>query len=181
MSIPISWFIPPIFPPGYSNLCSLCLHLCFCFVSRFICTVFLDSTYMHYLFLIGRNFLQSRYGKSLLSFPSFFFSYDKTQCLIPRRQAFMRLWVDEVPTGTPLLLFQYQTLSSSKFLKETLTGPVYRFMSNCQYDMISSSHVNSSTVNMWFQRKDLILQNKATFLICEAKITILGYSEVMGL
>ena len=63
MSIPISWFIPPIFPPCYSNLCSLCLRLCFCFVSRFICTVFIDSTYMHHLFLIDRNFLQSRYGK----------------------------------------------------------------------------------------------------------------------
>ena len=33
-------------PPWWQQVCSLYLWLYFCFVSKFICTVFLDSTYM---------------------------------------------------------------------------------------------------------------------------------------
>ena len=46
MSIPISQFIPPpTFPPWCPYVCSLHLCLYFCLANRFICTVFLDSTY----------------------------------------------------------------------------------------------------------------------------------------
>ena len=50
MSIPISQFIPPpppAFPPWCPCVCSLHLCLYFCLANRFICTIFLDSTYMH--------------------------------------------------------------------------------------------------------------------------------------
>ena len=53
MSIPISQFIPPppptpaAFPPWCPYVCSLHLCLYFCLASRFICTIFLGSTYMH--------------------------------------------------------------------------------------------------------------------------------------
>ena len=48
MSIPISQFIPlSPFPLGiHMFVCSLSLCLYFCFTDRFICTIFLDSTYM---------------------------------------------------------------------------------------------------------------------------------------
>ena len=47
MSIPISQFIPlsPLFLPWCPYVCSLHLCLYFCLVNRFICTIFLDSTY----------------------------------------------------------------------------------------------------------------------------------------
>ena len=49
MSIPISQFIPPpplaTFPPWCPYVCSL-LCLYFCLANWFICTIFLDSTYM---------------------------------------------------------------------------------------------------------------------------------------
>ena len=44
MSIPVSQFIPPLFPPWYPNICFLYLCLYFCFASKFIYTIFLDST-----------------------------------------------------------------------------------------------------------------------------------------
>ena len=52
MSIPISQFIPltpapPTFPPWYPYVCSLHLCLYLCLVNWFICSIFLDSTYMH--------------------------------------------------------------------------------------------------------------------------------------
>ena len=53
MSIPISQFIPPPPPPLISvppwcpYVCSLHLCLYFCPADRFICTIFLGSTYMH--------------------------------------------------------------------------------------------------------------------------------------
>ena len=34
-------------PTLYPKVCSLCLHLCCCHVSRFINTIFLESIYMH--------------------------------------------------------------------------------------------------------------------------------------
>ena len=37
----------PSFSPWCPYICSLCLCLCFCFVNKFVCTIFLDSTYMH--------------------------------------------------------------------------------------------------------------------------------------
>ena len=47
MSMSISQFIPPIhFPPWCPYICSLCLCLYFWFANKFICTIFLDSTYM---------------------------------------------------------------------------------------------------------------------------------------
>ena len=47
MSIPTSHFIPPRhFPPWCPYVCSLHLCLCFCPANRFICTIFLGSTYM---------------------------------------------------------------------------------------------------------------------------------------
>ena len=48
MSIPISQFIPTSLPPWYPYICSLCLCLYFCFANKFICIIFLDSTYMQY-------------------------------------------------------------------------------------------------------------------------------------
>ena len=36
-----------LFPTWYPYVCSPCLHHCFCFAHMSICTVFLDSTYMH--------------------------------------------------------------------------------------------------------------------------------------
>ena len=36
----------PAFPPWYPYVCSLHLCLYFCLANRFICTIFLDSTYM---------------------------------------------------------------------------------------------------------------------------------------
>ena len=51
MSIPISQFIPPpsplppTFPPWCPYICSLHLCLYFCLANRFICTIFLDSTF----------------------------------------------------------------------------------------------------------------------------------------
>ena len=49
MSIPGSQFIraTPSFSAWYLNVCSLCLCLYFCFAYRFICTIFLDPTFMH--------------------------------------------------------------------------------------------------------------------------------------
>ena len=53
MSIPISQFIttppphPATFPPWCPYVCSLHLCLYFCPANRFICTIFLDSTYMY--------------------------------------------------------------------------------------------------------------------------------------
>ena len=52
MSIPISQFIPPppppptSFPPWGPYICPLHLCLYFCPANRFICTIFLGSTYM---------------------------------------------------------------------------------------------------------------------------------------
>ena len=47
MSIPISQFItPPPPPPLLPYICSLHLCLYFCLANWFICTIFLDSTYM---------------------------------------------------------------------------------------------------------------------------------------
>ena len=46
MSNLISQFIPPSPSPPCPNVCSLHLHLCSCPASRFICTIFLDSTHM---------------------------------------------------------------------------------------------------------------------------------------
>ena len=51
MSIPISQFIPPpppppAFPRWCPYVCSLQLCLYFCLADQFICTIFLDSTYM---------------------------------------------------------------------------------------------------------------------------------------
>ena len=48
MSIPISQFIPTSLPPWYPYICSLCLCLYFCFANKFICIIFLDSTYKGY-------------------------------------------------------------------------------------------------------------------------------------
>ena len=50
-SIPISHFIPPpphtpAFPPWPPYVCSLHLCLYFCLANQFICTIFLDSTYI---------------------------------------------------------------------------------------------------------------------------------------
>ena len=53
MSIPIAQFIPPpplpptAFPPWCPYICSLHLCLYSCLANRFICTIFLDSTYNH--------------------------------------------------------------------------------------------------------------------------------------
>ena len=48
ISIPISQFIPPLpFPRWCPHIYSLHLCLYFCFANRFICTIFLDSTYMY--------------------------------------------------------------------------------------------------------------------------------------
>ena len=47
VSIPISQFLPFPFPPLYPYICSLRLCLYFYFANRIICTIFLDSTYMH--------------------------------------------------------------------------------------------------------------------------------------
>ena len=51
MSIPISQFIlptpRPAFPPWCPYICPLHLCLYFCSANRFICTIFLYSTYMH--------------------------------------------------------------------------------------------------------------------------------------
>ena len=44
-SLPIFQFIPSPFPPWYPYVCSLCLCLYFCFANKFICTIFLNSTY----------------------------------------------------------------------------------------------------------------------------------------
>ena len=40
-------FIPPLLPPWYPYVCSLCLCLDFCFANKFICTIFIVSTHMH--------------------------------------------------------------------------------------------------------------------------------------
>ena len=48
MSIPISQFILHPCHPSYSYVCSLCLCLYFCFANKFICVIFLDSTYKQY-------------------------------------------------------------------------------------------------------------------------------------
>ena len=54
MSISISQFITPpppppaTFPPWCPYVCSLHLCLNFCPENRFLCTIFLGSTYMHY-------------------------------------------------------------------------------------------------------------------------------------
>ena len=47
MSIPVSQFTPPFSPLG-TIACFLHLWLYFCFVSKFICINFLDSTYKWY-------------------------------------------------------------------------------------------------------------------------------------
>ena len=44
----ISQSAPPFLPPLCPHACSLCLCLYFCPADRFICTIFLDSTYMCY-------------------------------------------------------------------------------------------------------------------------------------
>ena len=46
MSTPISQFIPLPRPPWCPYVCSLCLCLYFWFSNRFICTLFIDSTYL---------------------------------------------------------------------------------------------------------------------------------------
>ena len=48
MSIPISQFIPPPLIPWKPQVCFLHPWLYFCFVNKFICTIFLDSTYNWY-------------------------------------------------------------------------------------------------------------------------------------
>ena len=45
MSVPVSQLIPPPFSP---SIRSLRLRLYFCFANKFICTIFLDSTYKWY-------------------------------------------------------------------------------------------------------------------------------------
>ena len=57
MSIPISQFIPPSFPPWYPYICSLRLCFCFCFANKFICIIFLDSTYKRYYMIFIFLFL----------------------------------------------------------------------------------------------------------------------------
>ena len=47
VSIPVSRFNPPSPTPWCPYVCSLYLCLYFCFANRFICTISLDSTYMH--------------------------------------------------------------------------------------------------------------------------------------
>ena len=46
MSVPISQFIPPPFSPLGVHTSVFYVCLSFCFAYRFICTIFLDPTYM---------------------------------------------------------------------------------------------------------------------------------------
>ena len=57
MSIPVSQFIPPLFPPWCPYICSLHLRLYFCFANKIICTVSLDSTYMCWYMILVSLFL----------------------------------------------------------------------------------------------------------------------------
>ena len=58
VSIPVSQLIPlsPL-PSWYPYTCSLCLCLYLCFVSRFIYTILLDFTYMHWYMIFVFLFL----------------------------------------------------------------------------------------------------------------------------
>ena len=47
-SVPISQFIPPLFPSWYPYIFSLRFYLYFCFANNFIHIVFLDFTYKRY-------------------------------------------------------------------------------------------------------------------------------------
>ena len=70
MLIPISQFIPSA-PFPLTLVCpSLCLHLCSCPIYRFICTIFLDSTYM-----------QFSLGPKIHTFSSFSFFWHSVQSL----------------------------------------------------------------------------------------------------
>ena len=46
-NLPIHHTTNPTFPPWCPYVCSLHLCLYFCLANQFICTIFLDSTYMH--------------------------------------------------------------------------------------------------------------------------------------
>ena len=61
LSIPISEFIPlPLSrSPWCPYVCSLCLCLYFCFANKFICIIFLDSTYKQYYMIFVFLFLTS--------------------------------------------------------------------------------------------------------------------------
>ena len=56
-SLLYSQFTPPSPSPTVSTACSLLLHLYSCPANRFIQTIFLDSTYMHYHMIFGSLFL----------------------------------------------------------------------------------------------------------------------------
>ena len=47
MSVPVSQLTPLFLPPLCLHLCSLHLHLYSCPAVRFLCTIFLDSMYVH--------------------------------------------------------------------------------------------------------------------------------------
>ena len=56
--IPVSQFLPPHpSPPWYPYSCSPRLCLYFCSSDKIICTIFLDSTYMHYYMIFAFLFL----------------------------------------------------------------------------------------------------------------------------
>ena len=58
VSIPVSQFLPPYpFPPWYPYICSLRLRLYFCFATKIIYTIFLDSTYVRYYTIFAFLFL----------------------------------------------------------------------------------------------------------------------------
>ena len=60
---------PPHSPLGVHTICSLhpCLH--FCFANRFICTIFLDSTYMHLYTILIFSFRLSSLCMTVSSLP----------------------------------------------------------------------------------------------------------------
>ena len=77
VSIPVSQFLSPHpFPPWYPYICSLCLFLYFCFATKIIWIIFLDSRYMRYytifafLFLTYFTLYEQSLGHSLGPFTS---------------------------------------------------------------------------------------------------------------
>ena len=86
---------PP--PSLYPYICSLCLCLCFCFANKFICIIFLDSTYMGYytmcFSLSGQgDFLKCRFIDSFpwmrppvftCAFPTILWVWPVGLCFIP--------------------------------------------------------------------------------------------------